>query len=90
MGRKLLCTSSRKFSPGVQHHKEMLFSGVNFLIWASNFNIVKEIYNNFKETLPTSLELFVPHKILRKNRTLNTATGRLNVLRQVSERHIIE
>ena len=48
-------------------------------VWASNFNTVKEICNNFNVTVPTRPERFFPHKLLRKKRTVNTATGTLNV-----------
>jgi len=37
-----------------------------FLIWASNGSNVKEIWNNFKNTVYESIERFVPHKTLRK------------------------
>ena len=35
--------------------------------WASNGKSVDEIWNNFKEIVNESIELFVPHKMLRKN-----------------------
>jgi hypothetical protein len=33
---------------------------------------VEEVWNNFKNIILESIERFIPHKILRKNRTLNT------------------
>ena len=35
--------------------------------WASNGKSIDEIWNNFKEIVYESIELFVPHKMLRKN-----------------------
>ena len=70
MGRKLLCTSGRKVSPGVPQNR--CFRPTNLLrdkfgIWASNGIGVEEIWNNFKEIVSKSIERFVPHNILRKN-----------------------
>jgi len=38
-----------------------------FASWASNGRCVKEIWKHFQETVPESIDCFVPHKILRKN-----------------------
>jgi hypothetical protein len=38
-----------------------------FEAWASNGKRIEEIWNNFKNTVQESIELFVPHKKLRKN-----------------------
>jgi len=46
-------------------------------IWASNGGSVEEIWNNFKE-ISESIERFVPHKIVKKTRTLNTTARKLN------------
>jgi hypothetical protein len=37
-----------------------------FGIWSSNGSSVEEILNNFKDIVSESIELFVPHKILKK------------------------
>jgi len=73
MERKFLCTSGGKFSPGVQ-----TLIRDKFGIWASNGSSV-EIWNNFKEIKSTSIERFVPHKILKIPRTLNITVWKLNV-----------
>jgi len=41
-----------------------------FTVWASNGSSVEELWNNFKNIIHESVELFVPHKILRKFRIL--------------------
>jgi len=38
-----------------------------FEAWASNGKSIEEIWNNFKNIVQESIELFVPHKKLRKN-----------------------
>jgi len=38
-----------------------------FVVWASNGSNVEEIWNNLKNIVYGSIELFVPHKTLRKN-----------------------
>ena len=38
-----------------------------FIGWASNGKSVDEIWNNFKNIVYESIELFVPHKILKNN-----------------------
>jgi len=47
-------------------------------VWASNSSSVEEIWNNYKIIVNESLEHFVPHKIIRKFRTLNIRTRKLN------------
>ena len=37
-----------------------------FGIWSGNGSSVEEILNNFKDIVSKSIELFVPHKILKK------------------------
>jgi hypothetical protein len=49
-----------------------------FAVWASNCSCVEDIWNNFKNTVYECIECFVPHKILRKIRTLNTTKRKLN------------
>ena len=49
-----------------------------FVVWTSNGSSVEEIWNNFKNIVYESIERFVPHKILRKIRTPNFTTRRLN------------
>jgi hypothetical protein len=81
VGRKLLCTSGRKVSPGVPHNRSLGLQTLlrdKFGTRAGNGNSVEEIWNNFKEIVSESIERFVPHKILRKTRTLNTTTRKLN------------
>jgi len=38
-----------------------------FEAWASNGKSIEEIWNNFKNIVLESIEIFVPHKKLRKN-----------------------
>jgi hypothetical protein len=38
-----------------------------FAIWASNGRSVEEIWNNFKNIILQCIEMFIPHKILRKD-----------------------
>jgi hypothetical protein len=49
-----------------------------FAVWASNGSCLQEIWNNFKNIVYKCIERFVPHKILRKIRTLNITTRKLN------------
>ena len=49
-----------------------------FVVWASNGSNVEEIWNNLKNIVYEIIESFVPHKTLRKNRTPNITTRRLN------------
>jgi hypothetical protein len=49
-----------------------------FGIWASNGICMEAIWNNFKETVSESIKCFVPHKVLKKTRTPNSATMKLN------------
>jgi hypothetical protein len=46
-----------------------------FAVWSSN---VEEIWNNLKNIVYESLERFVFHETLRKNRAPNITTRRLN------------
>jgi hypothetical protein len=39
----------------------------NFGMWASNGRCVEEVWNNFKNIIFQCMEMFIPHKILRKN-----------------------
>jgi len=39
-----------------------------FVVWASNGSNVEEIWNNFKNIVYESIERFLPHKTLRKNK----------------------
>jgi hypothetical protein len=38
-----------------------------FAIWASKGRSVEEVWNNFKNIILQCIEMFIPHKILRKN-----------------------
>jgi hypothetical protein len=38
-----------------------------FTIWASNGRCVEEVWNNFKNIILRSIEIYIPHYILRKN-----------------------
>jgi len=82
MGRKLLCTSGRKFSPSASQTDVLDLRTLlrdKFGMWANNGSCVDEIWNNFKETISECIERFVPHKLLRKKtRTPNTTTRKLN------------
>jgi hypothetical protein len=42
-----------------------------FSIWTSSGRCVEEIWSNFKNVILESIERFIPHKMLRKIRTLN-------------------
>ena len=50
-----------------------------FAVWASNGICVEEMWNNLKNIVYECIERFVPRKIRRKIRTLNTKTRKLNV-----------
>ena len=49
-----------------------------FVVWASNGSNIKDVWNNFKDIVYESIEYFVTHKILRKFRTPNITTSRMN------------
>ena len=49
-----------------------------FVVWASNGSNVEDIWNNFKNIVYESIERFVLHKTLKKIRTPNITTRRLN------------
>jgi hypothetical protein len=44
-----------------------IFLWNKFEAWASNGKSIEEIWNNFKNIVQESIELFVPHKKRRKN-----------------------
>ena len=50
----------------------------NFAAWARYGSCVEEICGNFKGLVHESVERFVPHKLLKKTRTPNNITRKLN------------
>jgi hypothetical protein len=55
----------------VYHKTDLLglqiFLRDKFSIWASNGRSVEEVWNNFKNIILQCIEMFIPHKILRKS-----------------------
>jgi hypothetical protein len=55
-----------------------IFLRNKFTFWPSNGRKVEEILNNFKNIVDESIERFVSRKTLRKIRTPNNTTRKLN------------
>jgi hypothetical protein len=70
-------TQEKRFLP--TYHKTNALRLQNFLrdklpMWANNGSCVEDIWKHFKDIVFESMERFVPHKILKKIRILNTTT----------------
>jgi hypothetical protein len=76
------CASQVERLVPVYHKTDVLglqtFLRDKFGIRASNDSCVEEIWSNFKETVSKCIKRFVPHKIVKKTRTPNTITRKLN------------
>ena len=72
-GERVVLVYNKTLVLGLQTFLRDKFAG-----WASNGSSVEEIWNNLKNIVYESLERFVFHETLRKNRAPNITTRRLN------------